>query len=247
MFPALLPGAPVCAAVLLSGCCPRAQVGCSLLCVWQQCTGGMAGPGRMHTSAPLSWHLSRRVSSNLHKENLPKGKEELIRTPYLAPQADWSPCSSKVVFWWMKWVMHKPHGRAWQQRPIHSQCCSIEKGSSSSPLGSYKVQGIQVEKDLVFLFLTPHTVIEHLLYVTPLLKVWILRMWRRRACKSFFITEIQKLNGFECELNWGQNWNHGVTWGMGGTQAVGRTFNKEGEVMQVILASDISLWKTKVL
>lgn len=57
-----------------------------------------------------------------------------------------------------------------------SQCCSIEKGPSSSPLESYKVQGIQVEKDLLFLFLTRYTVIEHLLYIAPLLKVWILRM-----------------------------------------------------------------------
>lgn len=49
----------------------------------------------------------------------------------------------------------------------------LEKGSSSSPLGSYKVQGIQLEKDLFFLFLTPYTVIAHLLYITPLLKVWM--------------------------------------------------------------------------
>lgn len=48
---------------------------------------GLAAVHGMHTTAPPSRHLARRVSSNPHKENLPKGKGELIPTPYMVPQA----------------------------------------------------------------------------------------------------------------------------------------------------------------
>lgn len=68
----------------------------------------------------------------------------------------------------------------WQSLATETNSVSVSavplEKSSSSPLGSYKVQGIQAEKDLFFLFLTPYTVIVHLLYITALLKVWIPRM-----------------------------------------------------------------------
>lgn len=53
----------------------------------------------------------------------------------------------------------------WQSLATETNSVSVSavplEKSSSSPLGSYKVQGIQAEKDLVFLFLTPYTVIVH--------------------------------------------------------------------------------------
>lgn len=66
----------------------------------------------------------------------------------------------------------------WQTLPTETNTFSVsavplEKGSSSSPRWNYQVQGIQAEKDLFFLFLTPYAVIAHLLYITPLLKVWM--------------------------------------------------------------------------
>lgn len=196
---------------LCCSCCPRGWVGCVPCCVsgsdgWESSLTGFTLVLLHPSSSPGT---SNQICIKKMDQKVKKSWILLLT---------WFPRQIKApvpVKWWVYGCSGSAHP-PWQSLAIGDQISDqfsqllplYWRKSSPSLLGTYKGPENSSGKNFpVFFFSYP--LCSHKAsfciqtHFTPPVKVWILRMrirlkWKGKACKSFFITEIQKTNVLKC-------------------------------------------------